>query len=73
VDTRETAVPPCSATLRGELVGLAGIVGIPGNGGGQLVHALRRFLERGGLFFGTLRQVLVARRNPVRGGGNPHN
>jgi hypothetical protein len=77
--TNRGAVPsaltpaPHALVRDGELVGLTGIVGILGDGGGQLLHARRRFLERGGLFFGTLRQVLVARRNLVRGDGNPRN
>ena len=51
--------PPDSASLRR----LRGVVGVLLHGGGHLLHARRRFLQRGRLLFGALRQIGVARRD----------
>src|SRR5690606_3299033 len=52
----------------GELVGLAGVVGVLAHGGGELLHRRGGFLERGGLLFGAARQIVVAGRD-LGGGG----
>src|SRR5690606_21224613 len=44
----------------GELVGLAGMLGVLAHGGGQFLHRGRGFFQVGGLLFGTARQVAVA-------------
>ena len=50
-----------------ELVGLAGVVGVLLDGGGQLFHRGGGFFERRGLLFGALRQVGVAGGDLLRG------
>ncbi|MCW0448173.1 hypothetical protein NB706_001007 [Xanthomonas sacchari] len=44
----------------GELVGLAGVLGVLLDGGGQFLHRRGGFFEAGGLLFGPARQIVVA-------------
>src|SRR5690606_23316431 len=44
----------------GQLVGLAGVVGVLAHGGGQLLHRGGCLLQVGGLLLGAARQVVVA-------------
>ena len=65
-----TTWPPLfgdGAGLDGELVGLAGVVGVLLDGGGHLLHAGRRFFQAGRLLLGALRQVVVAGGHFARG------
>ena len=55
-----TALRCHAAGAHGQLVGLAGAVGVVANGGPQLLHAGGCFLQRAGLAFGATRKVLVA-------------
>ena len=58
---------------RGELVGLARVVGVLLDGGGHLFHRRGGLFQRGGLLFRALRQVGVAGRDflGVRGSLRP--
>ncbi len=54
----------------GQLVGLARVVGVLLDGGGQLFHRAGGFFQGAGLLFGARRQVQVAGGNLAGGGGN---
>ena len=55
-----TAAACGAARFVGQLAGLACVVGVLADGGGQLLHARGGLLQRGGLLFGTGGQVVVA-------------
>ena len=54
----------------GELVGLAGVLGVLAHGGGQFLHRGSGFFQVGGLLLGTARQVAVAGRDLASGQGD---
>ncbi|OIQ74145.1 hypothetical protein GALL_442110 [mine drainage metagenome] len=59
-----------TAGVDGELIGLAGVVGVVFDGGAELLHGSGGLLQRAGLAFGAAGQVLVALGD--LGAGNSH-